>query len=96
MSDEESDLPPARLQELENDLQPLHKLDRLIHEPARLLILAALNKVEEADFKFLSVVTGLTKGNLLCPGRQELGLLSVLPVESTQSVKTSCLDEDGL
>lgn len=52
------------LQELENNLQPLHKLDRIIHEPARLLILAALNKVEEADFKFLCAVTGLTKGNL--------------------------------
>lgn len=51
-------------QELESTLQPLHKLDRLIHEPARLLILAALNKVKEADFKFLCAVTGLTKGNL--------------------------------
>jgi DNA-binding transcriptional ArsR family regulator len=51
-------------QQLESNLQPLHKLDRMIHEPARLVIMAALNKVEEADFKFLCVVTGLTKGNL--------------------------------
>jgi DNA-binding MarR family transcriptional regulator len=49
---------------LESDLQQVQKLDRIIHEPARLVILAALNKVEEADFKFLCAVTGLTKGNL--------------------------------
>jgi DNA-binding MarR family transcriptional regulator len=51
-------------QQLESNLQPLQKLDRIIHEPARLVIMAALNKVEEADFKFLCAVTGLTKGNL--------------------------------
>jgi DNA-binding transcriptional ArsR family regulator len=51
-------------QQLENDLQPLHNLDRIIHEPARLLIMAALNTIEEADFKFLCSVTGLSKGNL--------------------------------
>lgn len=45
-------------------MQQVHKLDRIIHEPARLVILAALNKVEKADFKFLCAVTGLTKGNL--------------------------------
>jgi DNA-binding MarR family transcriptional regulator len=36
-------------------------LDRLIHEPARLLILAT---VEAADFVYLARETGLTKGNL--------------------------------
>lgn len=49
---------------LESDLRQVQLLDRIIHEPARLVILAALNKVEEADFKFLCTVTGLTKGNL--------------------------------
>ncbi len=49
---------------LSSDLQQLQKLDRIIHEPARLVIMAALNKVEEADFKFLGAVTGLSKGNL--------------------------------
>jgi len=45
-------------------LQQVLELDRIIHEPARLVILAALNKAEEVDFKFLEMVTGLTKGNL--------------------------------
>ncbi len=49
---------------ISNDLQPVHELDRIVHEPARLAILAALSKAEEVDFKFLEMVTGLTKGNL--------------------------------
>lgn len=55
---------PGDVEELESGLQQVLHLDRIIHEPARLVILAALNKVEEADFKFLCTVTGLTKGNL--------------------------------
>ena len=55
---------PGDSKELESDLQQVRNLDRVIHEPTRLIILAALNKVEEADFKFLCAVTGLTKGNL--------------------------------
>ncbi len=51
-------------EELGESLQQVQKLDRIIHEPARLVILAALNKVAEADFKFLCAVTGLTKGNV--------------------------------
>ncbi|MBN1120800.1 MAG: transcriptional regulator [Anaerolineae bacterium] len=39
-------------------------LDRLIHEPARLMILAVLYVVESADFGFLMNQTGLTYGNL--------------------------------
>lgn len=39
-------------------------IDRVIHEPARLAILAVLASVEETDFKFLEAATGLTKGNL--------------------------------
>ena len=41
----------------------LDGIDRLIHEPARLMILAALNGVDEADFLFLMGQTELTKGN---------------------------------
>ena len=40
------------------------ELDRLIHEPARLRIVALLSGAEEADFLFLQQETGLTKGNL--------------------------------
>ena len=46
------------------NLQPLAEIDRVIHEPARLLILAYLSVVESADFLFLMNQTGLTRGNL--------------------------------
>lgn len=46
------------------DLQPLAEIDRVIHEPARLLILAYLSVVESADFLFLMNQTSLTRGNL--------------------------------
>ena len=46
------------------NLQPLADIDRIVHEPARLLILAYLYVVESADFLFLMRQTGLTKGNL--------------------------------
>jgi len=46
------------------DLQPLAEIDKVIHEPARLLILAHLSVVESADFLFLERQTGLTRGNL--------------------------------
>jgi DNA-binding transcriptional ArsR family regulator len=39
-------------------------LDRVIHEPARLTLVALLYAVEEADFLYLLRETGLTKGNL--------------------------------
>ena len=43
---------------------PLAKIDRLIHEPARFMIMAYLYVVESADFLFLMRQTGLTWGNL--------------------------------
>ena len=46
------------------DLEPIADIDRLIHEPARLMILAQLYVVESADFLFLMRLTGLTPGNL--------------------------------
>jgi DNA-binding transcriptional ArsR family regulator len=47
-----------------DDLRGLTELDRLIHEPARLLIVTILSTVESADFLFLQRETELTKGNL--------------------------------
>lgn len=44
--------------------EELAGLDRLIHEPARLAVLTALESCEQADFLFLRRLTGLTKGNL--------------------------------
>jgi DNA-binding transcriptional ArsR family regulator len=43
---------------------PLAGIDRLIHEPARMLIMSLLAVVESADFLFLQRQTGLTAGNL--------------------------------
>jgi DNA-binding HxlR family transcriptional regulator len=47
-----------------NSLQNLSGLDRVIHEPARLTLVALLSSVESADFLFLLKESGLTKGNL--------------------------------
>jgi DNA-binding MarR family transcriptional regulator len=55
------------MKEFESDgdhIQHLADIDRVIHEPARLLILAYLYVVESADFLFLERQTGLTRGNL--------------------------------
>jgi DNA-binding MarR family transcriptional regulator len=42
----------------------LPELDKVVHEPARLKILAYLSAVKSADFVFLLSRTGLTYGNL--------------------------------
>jgi len=39
-------------------------LDRLVHEPARLLILTVLANARQVEFSFLEQVSGLSKGNL--------------------------------
>jgi DNA-binding HxlR family transcriptional regulator len=43
---------------------PIMEIDKLIHEPARLLIMSHLYVVESADFLFLMRQTDLTFGNL--------------------------------
>lgn len=42
----------------------LMALDRLVHEPARLLILAVLANAKEVEFGLLEQLSGLSKGNL--------------------------------
>lgn len=55
---------------LEEWLQPMMpfkemaRLDKLIHEPARLSIMSALEACSMAEFLFLQELTGLTKGNM--------------------------------
>jgi DNA-binding transcriptional ArsR family regulator len=46
------------------ELGPIADINRMVHEPARLMILAVLHVVESADFVFLLHQTGLTRGNL--------------------------------
>jgi DNA-binding HxlR family transcriptional regulator len=50
--------------ESEDIIQPLSDIDKIIHEPARLMIISYLFVVESADFVFLRNQTGLTDGNL--------------------------------
>lgn len=40
------------------------QLDRLIHEPARLMILTILAGAESVEFRFIERISGLSKGNL--------------------------------
>jgi DNA-binding transcriptional ArsR family regulator len=47
-----------------NDIQHISAIDKIIHEPARLNIMAHLYVIESADFLFLMRQTSLTFGNL--------------------------------
>ena len=49
---------------MNEDLRSITDLNRVIHEPSRLLVVTILSAVEEADFLFLLRESGLTKGNL--------------------------------
>lgn len=49
---------------MNQDARDIVALDKTIHEPARLAIMAVLYASDEADFLFLTNSTGLTKGNL--------------------------------
>lgn len=49
---------------MSDDLRQMADVDRLIHEPARLLIVTLLYPVEKVDFLYLLHETQLTKGNL--------------------------------
>jgi DNA-binding MarR family transcriptional regulator len=42
----------------------INDIDRLVHEPARLMVMANLYVVESANFTFLMNQTGLSWGNL--------------------------------
>jgi DNA-binding MarR family transcriptional regulator len=48
----------------DDELIAIQNINRIIHEPARLLLMAHLFVVESADFLFLQRQTGLTWGNI--------------------------------
>lgn len=64
---------------LNHNLASLAEIDRNIHEPARLMVMAWLSVVESADFVFLMNQTGLTWGNLSAhlSKLEEAGYISV-------------------
>jgi DNA-binding MarR family transcriptional regulator len=47
-----------------NELPSMMSVDRIIHEPARFMILSYLCVVYKADFLFVMNYIGLTRGNL--------------------------------
>ena len=51
---------------MNRQLQVIAGLDRVIHEPGRLMIVALLAGVEECDFGFMMRQTEMSKGNLSC------------------------------
>jgi DNA-binding MarR family transcriptional regulator len=48
----------------DDELNAIQNINKVIHEPARLLLMAHLFVVESADFLFLQRQTGLTWGNI--------------------------------
>ena len=54
----------AESAETTDPLREMIGVDKLIHEPARMVICAILYAAKEADFLFLLRETGLTRGNL--------------------------------
>ena len=49
---------------MNEQLRAIAELDRVIHEPGRMMIVALLAAVEECDFIYLLSETGQSKGNL--------------------------------
>ena len=49
---------------MNDQLRAIADLDRIIHEPGRMMIVALLAAVNECDFLYLQRETGLNKGNL--------------------------------
>jgi DNA-binding MarR family transcriptional regulator len=52
------------MSETRDEFPDVKAIDKLIHEPARLILMANLYVVDSADFLFLMNQTGLTFGNL--------------------------------
>ena len=49
---------------IDDKIRSVTEIDRLLHEPSRLVICAVLITVKRADFLYLQRQTGLTRGNL--------------------------------
>jgi DNA-binding MarR family transcriptional regulator len=49
---------------MNDGIRAIGDLDRVIHEPGRLMIVAILSSVEKADFLFLQNQTAMNKGTL--------------------------------
>jgi DNA-binding transcriptional ArsR family regulator len=81
------------------ELSPkLPKIDKIIHEPARLAILTVLSGCHMADFVFLQNATGLSKGNLSVQMTrlEEAGLIRVRKeIVGKKTRTTAALSKEG-
>ena len=60
-------------------VEKIDEIDQIIHSPSRLKILIVLAEVVKADFTFLVLTTGLTRGNLSANLRklEEVGYITI-------------------
>jgi DNA-binding MarR family transcriptional regulator len=49
---------------MNKQIRALSEIDRVIHEPGRLMILALLSELEECDYRYLVHETEMNKGTL--------------------------------
>lgn len=83
---------------MSDEIRNLANLDRMIHEPSRLAIVAVLSACDSADFNYLLNVTGLTKGNLSAQlGKlEEAGYITISKGFKGKYTHTLCsLSADG-
>ena len=68
-----------RKRAIELNARDIASLDKVLHEPARLSVVACLAVVQHADFVFLQSQTGMTGGNLSAHLRklEEAGYLTI-------------------
>ena len=70
----------------------LPEIDVMLHEPARLRVVALLAMVEEADFMYLLQKTGLSRGNLSVQMRklEAADIVTVTKELNGNRPRTSC------
>jgi DNA-binding transcriptional ArsR family regulator len=80
------------------DVKGLLDIDRVIHEPARLAIVAVLAACQSADFVYLRHATGMTQGNLSAhlSKLEEAGYVTIEKRFQAKVPNTLCsLTDDG-
>ena len=83
---------------MNENLRNVIDVDRIIHEPSRLVIVAILYTVESTDFLYLLKETGLTKGNLSShlSRLEEAGYINIEKTFKGKVTRTICsLTERG-
>jgi DNA-binding MarR family transcriptional regulator len=83
---------------MNDSLKGIAGLDRMVHEPVRLMILTVLEQSGEADFLYLQRECGLTQGNLSSHLNklEEAGYVSIEKTYKGKLPLTVCsITEDG-